>query len=189
METNETQEVELEQQINEEVSEEELAQAESTEDAELEQESEEEETDWKAEALKYKAIAIRNKKKKKEDVSNNITNKLQDKAENPGDEVVSRLSHLELAERKRQFGYEHALSPAETDRVFSISSNPSADTLKDPFIKAGLQAVRSQERVENNTPSSSAKSASLDRKKMSEMSEGDKQAAFESYMKSQGYKG
>lgn len=177
METNDNQDIELEDQ-NDDVSEEELAEAESAED--IEEESEE--TDWKAEALKYKAIALRNKKKKEE---KNI-NKLETKAISPDDEVVSRLSHLEMAERKRQFGYEHGLSPAETDRIFSINQNPSVDTLKDPFIKAGLQAVRSQERVANNTPSSSAKSASLDRRKMSEMSKEDKQAAFEQYMKSRG---
>lgn len=170
MENIDDQDVELEEQIDEV--------------EEVEEESDE--TDWKAEALKYKAIAIRNKRKVEEQPPKEDINKLETKAQNPDDELVSRLSNLEMAERKRQFGYEHNLSPAETDRVFQVNNNPSADTLKDPFIKAGLQAIRSQERVDNNTPSSSAKSASLDRRKLSTLSAGDKQAAFEKYMKSKG---
>lgn len=177
METDERQEVELEQQndIEEEVQD------------EIEEEPQEEESteevDWKAEALKYKAIADRTKKKIKP-INSNLNSKLQDKAENPDEEVVSRLSNLELAEKKRQFGYENSLSPSQTDKVFALNQNPTKETLKDPFVKAGLDAIRRQERLENNTPSTSAKSGVLDRTKLKDASPEEKQKAFEQYMKS-----
>jgi hypothetical protein len=178
MEKDEIREEEtLEQEPQEEVVEEET-QDEVVEEVE---ESEEDSTDWQAEALKWKSIAKRNNKPKP--VNSNINSKLETKAENPDDEVVDRLSHLELAEKKRQFGYENGLSPQETDKVFQVSPNPTAETLKDPFLKAGLEAVRRQERVANNTPSTSAKSPSFNVKKMKEATPEEKQEAFTKYMK------
>ena len=167
METNEIQEDTLvEESVDEEVTDAELAEA---EDAEVTEEVEEESdtTDWKAEALKYKAIAIRNKKKS--EVNSNINSKLQTKAENPGDDTASRIASLEVAEKKRQFGYKHGLSPLETDAVFKIDTNPTQETLKDPFLKGGLEAIRSQERLSKNMPSTSAKSTTLDRKKLKDL--------------------
>lgn len=182
MTNEEHQEVELEQENdNEEV--EEVEEQEEVDESTNEEESTEDEVDWKAEALKYKAIADRNKKKSNP-VNSNINSKLQDKAETPDDEVVSRLSNLELAEKKRQFGYEHGLSPSQTDKVFALSQNPSKETLKDPFVKAGLDAIRRQERLANNTPSTSAKSGTIDRKALKEATPEEKQKAFEKYMKS-----
>jgi hypothetical protein len=152
------------------------------EEQELEEESEEDETDWKAEALKYKAIALRNKKKS----TKQINNKLTDKAQTLDGEVGGRIANLEMAERKRQFQYDYGLSPKEVDRVFKVDPNPTAETLKDPFIKAGLQAIRSQERVDNNTPSSSAKSPVLNRQKFNKLSDEQKQAEYHRFLKSKG---
>lgn len=172
MENEEYQDDQLDEQTVEEVAEEEV----------VEEEQEEEETpDWEAEAKKWQSIAKRNQKKP---INNNINSKLQDKAESPDDEVGSRISNLETAEKKRQFGYEHGLSPVETDKVFQVESNPTAETLKDPFVKAGLDAVKRQARVENNSPSTSAKSNTLNRKAMKDMSAEEKQAAYEKYMDS-----
>lgn len=183
----ENDEIVVEETTEEEVpQEEEVVEEDALEETEeAEEESTEDEVDWKSEALKYKAIALRNKKKTK-DVKSNINSKLQDKAESPDVEVVSRLANLEMAEKKRQFGYEHGLSPKETDAVFKIDSDPSVETLKDPFIKAGLEALKSQERVAKNTPTTSAKSQRIDTKKMKDLSPVEQDRELQKFLKSKG---
>jgi hypothetical protein len=77
---------------------------------------------------------------------------LEENAGESEDTLKSDVESLKLAERKRQFGYEHGLSPDETDAVFKLSPNPSKETLDDPFVKGGLESIRSQKRVNDNTP-------------------------------------
>lgn len=77
------------------------------------------------------------------------------------EDLAERMKKLELSEQKRQFGHEHGLSPQEVDKVFQINPNPDKETLEDPFVKAGLQAIRSQNRTEQNTPSPSGSSPSV----------------------------
>lgn len=169
-----------EETLEEEPQEEEVD--EEVEEQESEEEQEDEELqDWEAEAKKWKAIAERNKKKK---INTNINSKLTDKAENP--DVDDRIAQLELAEKKRQFGYEHGLSPVETDKIFQLSKDPDDKVLKDPFVKAGLKALRSQERLSDNSPSISAKAQALHNKDFSKMSKEEKQAEFQKYMKKKG---
>ena len=165
MENEKDQEVELEEQNNEVEDQEE----------EVVEDEQEEEVDWKAEALKFKAIAERRNKKKEV---------LTDKASNP--DVDDRIANLELAEKKRQFGYENGLSPIETDKIFQLNQNPDESVLKDPFVKAGLKALRSQDRVSDNSPSISAKAQTLQNKDFGKMSKDEKQAEFTKYMKKKG---
>lgn len=105
--------------------------------------------DWQKEALKYKAIAQRYAKKAQGEVP---TPKKDLPVEDKSD---ARLSALELAEKKRQFGYEHGLSPDETDAVFKLSPNPTKEVLEDPFVKGGLASLRAKRKVAENTPKSS----------------------------------
>lgn len=81
----------------------------------------------------------------------------------------TRLSRLEQAEAKRMFGYENNLSPEETDAVFRLNPNPTKETLADPFVKGGLEAIRARKRVENATPSPSNRSSAVDGKVWTEM--------------------
>ena len=81
----------------------------------------------------------------------------------------TRLSRLEETEAKRQFGYENSLSPDETDKVFSYNKSPTKDTLQDPFIKAGIDAMRKLKRVSDATPSPSGRSSMVAGKPLSEV--------------------
>ena len=74
------------------------------------------------------------------------------------EDTKKTVASLALAEAKRQFGYANGLSPEETDAVFRINPNPTKETLEDPFVKGGLEAIRAKKRVENNTPGSSSRS-------------------------------
>lgn len=91
------------------------------------------------------------------------------KGVNPKDEFVQRISNLELIEKKRQFGYEYGLSPAETDAIFKVNPNPTKDDLENPFIKGGIDALRRKNRVEENTPHPSISTVKIDGKTLSEM--------------------
>lgn len=86
------------------------------------------------------------------------------------DEIVSDVKSLKLAEKKRQFGYKHSLSPEETDRLFRYASDSDPEeALKDPFFQAGLKEFRREKRVKEAIPSSSNRSAKVDGKTFSEM--------------------
>jgi hypothetical protein len=74
------------------------------------------------------------------------------------DDIRKTVEKLSVAEAKRQFGYENGLSPEETDAVFGFNPNPTKETLKNPFVEGGLAKLRSQKRVNENTPSSSSRS-------------------------------
>lgn len=168
MEKDENQDVELEQQNNEE---------------EVEQSDEEttEEKDWEAEAKKWQAIASRNKKKQEKKPEQKETLETDDDPD-----IRKDIEFLKQSEKKRTFGYEHGLSPEETDKIFKINPNPTAETLKDPFVKAGLDAIRRANRVDANTPSSSTKSNPALSKKFSELNKSEKDAAWQKFMKEKG---
>lgn len=147
------------------------------EDETPEEPVEEDTTDWRAEALKQKAIAQRLANKLKP--SNTLSKK-----EEVSPDLTQRLSNLELLEKKRQFGYEHSLSPDETDAIFKINPNPSKEDLDNPFIKGGLDALRAKKRIADNTPSSSSRSMTFNGKDIKEIftddkaSKADKQKAW-----------
>ena len=106
---------------------------------------------------------------------------------NKGDkefDIKETVKNLQLAETKRQFGYQNGLSPEETDHIFKMTSNPTKETLEDPFVKGGLQAIRSKKRVEDNTPSLSSRSPRFELPKKEDLTPDDKQKAFADFMAS-----
>lgn len=100
------------------------------------------------------------------------------------DDIKQTVQSLQLAETKRQFGYQNGLSPEETDHIFKINSNPTKEILEDPFVKGGLQAIRAKKRVEDNTPSTTSRSPRFELPKKENMNADDKQKAFEEHMAS-----
>lgn len=122
--------------------------------------------------LTRRSIAYDTLKAKPETITN-------PKVEYP-DEVVETVKSLKMLEDKRQFGFEHGLSPQETDYAFKFSGGkPTKEILEDPFFKAGLDGLRSKQRLENNTPSSSSRSTVFQNKDFKEMSDDERRKAFE----------
>ena len=148
-----------------------------TEDQHDNDREEVETVDWKAEALKNKAIADRLKKK----LSNQpIT---QPKQEHE-DEVVKKVNHLSMLEEKRQFGYEHGLSPEETDHAFRFANGkPTKETLQDSFFMGGLESLRAKKRLESNIHSPSSRSTVFADKSFSDLSDDERKKTFEARMK------
>lgn len=161
-----------------------LAEEERLKNLKIEEDGEEDGFDWKADALKHRAIADRLKTK---------LSKVAPISKNPNeehkldDEVVQSVKKLEQAEAKRQFGFEHKLSPEETDLAFKFSGGkPSKEVLEDEFFKGGLESLRAKQRLQNNLPGSSSRSSVFTEKPFSEMKEDERKQAFESKMKSIG---
>lgn len=122
----------------------------------------------------YRAVATRKKTQPK----------LETKAKTTDNkDILGKIELLEMAEKKRQFGYEHGLSPEQTDRVFRVNPNPSAEDLKDPFIQAGLNALKRKESLEKNIPETSAKTSAVLPKDFDKLSPQEKDAAYEKFMK------
>lgn len=183
MQNDDTQEVNLDKTQDEESTEEETVD-ESTDEESSEEESTSEDSaelkqrleELESEAKKWRAIAERNKKKRTETKTKS----------NDDDDLRSDVEQLKMTETKRQFGYEHGLSPEETDKIFSINPNPTADTLKDPFVKAGLEAVRKAKQVEQNTPTSKQRSSTVTSKSFKELSKEEKNAAWQNMLREKG---
>lgn len=106
------------------------------------------------------------------------------KEDKGNDDIRQTVQSLQLAETKRQFGYQNGLSPEETDHIFKINSNPTKEILEDPFVKGGLQAIRAKRRVEDNTPQTSSRSPKFELPKKEDLTPDDKQKAFEDFMAS-----
>lgn len=139
--------------------------------------TETETVDWQKEALKYKAIAQRYAKK----VQGGTPAPKQDLPTKETDDIRLTVKELQMAEKKRQFGYEHGLSPEETDAVFKLSPNPTKEILEDSFVKGGLASLRAKKRVADNTPNSSSRSASFNIDPSKATSE-DKQKALDEFV-------
>jgi len=92
------------------------------------------------------------------------------------DDIHLTVQELKLAEKKRQFGYEHSLSPDEVDAVFKINQNPTKEDLDNPFVKGGIDALRAKKRVESNTPSPSSKIFKVGGKAWGEMTSEERDA-------------
>jgi len=164
---------------NEEIQEVQPEQTEQEVELELEEETTPEtpkEVDYKTEFLKQKAI---NRRLSKKIASPEKTK--QDLPEKKDDDIRLTVKELQMAEKKRQFGYEHGLSPEETDAVFKLSPNPTKEVLDDPFVKGGLASLRAKKRVAENTPKSSSRSASFNIDPTKATAE-DKQKALDEFV-------
>lgn len=98
---------------------------------------------------------------------------------------VSRLNALELSNAKRDYGYEHHLSPREVDLVFKFADGkPTSKTLNHPFVKGGLEQLRSKNNLRENTPSGAGSSSfEVEGKKFNELDSRGKQDNFKSLQK------
>lgn len=62
-----------------------------------------------------------------------------------------------VAEKKLDFASEHRLSKKQVNYVFRLTKRPTSKFLNKPHVRAGLDAIKSQESVARNTPSGSGK--------------------------------
>lgn len=96
------------------------------------------------------------------------------------DPLAGRLNAIEESNAKRDYGYEHHLSPRETDLVFKFANGkPTAKTLNHPFVKGGLEKLRASSNLRENTPAGSGSSSfEVEGKKFEELDSSGKQKNF-----------
>lgn len=140
------------------------------------QDKEGDDFDWRADALKHRAIASRLKVKLAK-LPTNAEPKIDDSLKND-------VSYLKEIEAKRQFGFDHNLSPIETDYAYKFSGGkPTKETLEDEFFIGGLESLRAKQRLANNIPGSSSRSTIFADKSFAETPEEDRKKIFETKMK------
>lgn len=96
-------------------------------------------------------------------------------------EVAERVGRLEASEEKRSFGYSHGLSPEETDSVFAYAKGNGltpAKALESAFVKAGIDALRTEGRNANNTPGPTGRIPKVDGKTFNEMTPDERRKSF-----------
>lgn len=128
--------------------------------------------DWKGEALKYKAMLLRQKKNKPQLVEKAVP-----------DEIFKDVQELKLERAKREFGFTNGLSPEETDFVFRFDSKNPAEGMKNPFVKNGIDSLRAQKKSESGTLSPSSRAPKLSQEDFTKMSKEDRQKSFENRLK------
>lgn len=92
--------------------------------------------------------------------------------------LSSTVKDLQQAETKRQFGYEHSLTPKEVDLVFRFDRNPSAKTLKNPAVKGALDGIRAHQRAKDGIPSSNGRTFQVGGKDYNELKPEEKSKNF-----------
>lgn len=100
------------------------------------------------------------------------------------EDVLTDVKELKLAERKRQFGYRHNLSPEETDKLFRFTpaDGDPEETLKDPFFETALSESRKAARAADATPSSSNRSVKVEGKTFAQMTPEERKANWDKFV-------
>jgi len=96
------------------------------------------------------------------------------------DPLNSRLQAIEISNAKRDFGYNNNLSPIETDLVFKFANGkPTAKTLENPFVKGGLEHLRTSNNLKDNlSQGSGASTFEVEGKKWDDLKSDEKQSNF-----------
>ena len=102
----------------------------------------------------------------------------QGKSDPSVDSLREDVQSMKQAEAKRQFGYEHNLSPKEVDLVFRFDRKPSAKTLKDPAVKGALEGIRAAQRAKDGIPRSNGRTFQVGGKDYSELKPEEKSKHF-----------
>ena len=96
------------------------------------------------------------------------------------EDIREQVKLLSLSEKKRSFGYKNNLSPEETDHVFRFAGGDDPqEALNHGFVKAGLEALRSQKRTQDAAPAPKGRAPKVDGKTWGEMKDDDRRKNFE----------
>jgi len=92
------------------------------------------------------------------------------------------VAEIKFFHKIENFARDNNLSRTQAEYVLKNFPNANAEILKDPFVAAGLKALSSKERIQDNTPRGRASSPTVGNKSISEMSASEKQEWYRSKM-------
>lgn len=128
------------------VQEEEVLEEEVEETTEPEAEESAEEIDWEARAKRAEALIIKNKKESKPEPTKPTPDTEEDEVPEWGKQILE-------SDKKRNFGYEHNLSPETVDELYKYGGGElSAELLESPAAKGIVKAVEGARKNAANTP-------------------------------------
>lgn len=160
------------------------ADADDEEDSDEEDDSEDDEDNKPVTRKELRELLKSNQNKR--NASDRVSKKKGQNTKQPS-ETDKRLAQLEqsnkermLLEKKLDFASEHGLSKKQVNYVFKLTNRPTPKFLNKPHVKAALDAIKSQEGVARNTPSSSGKRFKAPGgKKWTELSSEERQSNFQ----------
>ena len=103
-----------------------------------------------------------------------------------GDDVKKDIQWLKAVEEKRQFGYQHGLSPEEADQVFNYAQGAGIKpekALEHPFVKSGLESLKATQRAQSATPRPSSRSPLVEGKTFKDLKPEERKANWEKITK------
>lgn len=128
----------------------------------------------KAERRNATLQRILNKKgRNTETISKNNTN---------NSDLEKDIAEIKFNNKVDVFARDNSLSRAQAEYVLKNFPNANAEILKDPFVAAGLKAMATKERIQDNTPRGRASSPTSGNKPLSEMTPQEKQEWYQSKM-------
>lgn len=145
-------------------------------EAELDHSEEKEEEDStptidykaRAEAAERKAATLQRLLNKKSEKTINKTNQ---------DDYSQDIREIKQNLKIENFADEHNLTKAQAKKLFEVNPNPTADTLKDPFIAEGLKALARKDRISNAMPQG-GRVSTVGGKSFKEMNEDERRANY-----------
>jgi hypothetical protein len=127
---------------------------------------------------KWKAIALRRGEKLRKigGAGDDQNQKKGSSKADPDGDFRKDIENLKVAEAKRNFGYSHNLSPAETDLIFKYTGGraPTDEEMKSDFMTAGIDKIRAKARAEAHRPGASHNAATFEGKAYKDLSVEDK---------------
>ena len=125
---------------------------------------------FKAEIEKKNAIARRLAKKAPTTNKTNIIDQ----------DLAKDIQEFKFDRKVSRFAEENGLTKTQAEKVLSYKPNATAEDLNDEFIRAGLEALAKKTKVAQNTPRGRNSISSAPAKSLSEMTEAEKNAWYQS---------
>lgn len=124
----------------------------------------------KAEAAERRAATLQRLLNKKGKTINKTDNK-------SNDDLSKDIMEVRQALKVDRFAEDNGLTKAQARKVLEINPNATAETLKDPFIAAGLDKIKRQDRVDDATPQG-GRVTTVNGKSWKEMSDDERKANY-----------
>lgn len=125
---------------------------------------------FKAEIEKKNAIARRLAKKAPTTNKTNIIDQ----------DLAKDIQEFKFDRKVSRFAEENGITKSQAEKVLTLKPDATASDLNDEFIKAGLEALSKKSRVAQNTPRGRNSVSSSPAKSLSEMTEAEKNAWYQS---------
>lgn len=93
-------------------------------------------------------------------------------------DIQKDIAELKFSNKVTTFADENGLTKKAAEHVLKLYPNATTETLQDPFVKAGIEALVRKERVVENTPRGGNSKSQAPTKKLSEMTPEEKQAWY-----------